>query len=184
MKESSSKYNDDDDNLWLKYYDAEECEIDEDFAAPSGISENIEDADIDIASDRKPGYMFKTATPEEEDEESDECMDFGLFDDDLELEELMTPITQSEPQLPYRRKVHGIVEKPTPKYSQTSPSYLPASCSYSASPAEPVELSSHKKKPISKYSPTSPSYSQLFPNFSQLFPNFSQLFSYITCIGR
>ena len=120
MKESSSKYNDDDDNLWLKYYDAEECEIDEDFAAPSGISENIEDADIDIASDRKPGYMFKTATPEEEDEESDECMGFGLFDDDLELdnchtEEKFTELSKSRHQnihkgLPAISQRHAVIQ--------------------------------------------------------------------------
>ena len=172
MKESSSKYNDDDDNLWLKYYDGKECEIDEDFAAPSGISATIEEADIDVASDRKPGYMLKAATPEEEDEESDECMGFGLFDDYDELTaKLMTPIAaQSKPQLSRRRKVHGIVEKPTPSYSPTSPGYLPTPSSYSASPAEPIELPSHKKKPTSKYSPPSPSYSPTSPSYSPTSP--------------
>ena len=172
MKESSSKYDDDDDNLWLEYHDAEECEIDEDFAAPSGISETIEEPDIEMASDRKSNYMLKTATSEEEDEESDECMGFGLFDDDDKLTALKTKIA-AQPQQPRRRKVHGIVEKPTPSYSPTSPSYLPTPSSYSASPAEPVELPSHKKKPTSKYSPLSPSYSPTSPSYSPTSPSYS-----------
>ena len=168
-KESSSDYED------VEFFDVEDkiCEEADDFTA---MPETLEEADSDIAPDRKPSSTYKLVSPEDDEEESDECMGFGLFDDDYNRvaeSELMTKVeTQSKPQLPRRRKVHGNVEKPTPKYSPTSPSYFPMTSSYSyISSAAPVEISSHKKMPT--YSPTTPTYFRTSPSYSPTSPSYS-----------
>ena len=89
----------------------------------------------------------------EEDDESEEEMGFGLFEDDNEPKLKAQIADEPEPQILLSRKVHGHVAS---KYSPTSPSYSPTSPSYS--PTSP------------SYSPTSPSYSPTSPSYSPTSP--------------